>query len=63
LRFVDAAQNMFIEDKLTDLMIVIYKKLKLVSDQLYLNRLMDLFDDMILRGNQTMMKAIEVIEE
>lgn len=63
LHFVDAAQNMFIEDKLTDLMIVIYKKLKLVSDQLYLNRLMDLFDDMILRGNQTMMKAIEVIEE
>lgn len=63
LRFVDAAQNMFIEDKLTDLMIVIYKKLKLVSDQLYLNRLMDLFDDMILRGNHTMLKAIEVIEE
>ena len=63
MRFVDAAQNMFIEDKLTDLMIVIYKKLKLVSDQLYLNRLMDLFDDMILRGNHTMLKAIEVIEE
>lgn len=63
LRFIDAAQNMFIEDKLTDLMIFIYKKLKLVSDQVYLNGLMDLFDDMILRGNQTMMKAIEVIEE
>lgn len=61
--FVDVANNLFLEDKLTELMIVIYKKLKLVSDQVYLNKLMDLFDDMILRGNQTMLKAIEVIEE
>ena len=47
------------EDELIKVLIAIYKKLKYDDDREMLDQLMDLFDKLILRGNSTVLSALE----
>lgn len=48
-----------IEDDLAKVLLAIYKKLKFDDDREMLDKLMDMFDVLILRGNGTVMTALE----
>ena len=47
------------QDDLVKVLLAIYKKLKLVDDREMLDKLMDLFDVLILQGNRTVLSALE----
>ena len=50
-----------IEDDLVKVLLAIYKKLKYDDDRVMLEKLMDMFDVLILRGNSTVMNALETM--
>lgn len=62
-QFINNANPWTVEEELTQLLIMIYKKLKLGDDNTALNKLMDLFDGFILRGNRHLAKVLKDIEE
>lgn len=50
-----------VEDDLVKVLLAIYKKLKYDDDRAMLEKLMDMFDILILRGNSTVMTALETM--
>lgn len=50
-----------IEDDLVKVLLAIYKKMKFDDDRAMLEKLMDMFDVLILRGNSTVMTALETM--
>ncbi len=50
-----------LEDDLVKVLLAIYKKMKLDDDRDMLEKLMDMFDVLILRGNSTVMSALETM--
>ena len=50
-----------LEDDLVKVLLAIYKKMKLDDDRDMLEKLMDMFDVFILRGNSTVMSALETM--
>lgn len=61
-KLMDNANPWTIEEELTQLLIMIYKKLKMNDNITSLNKLMDFFDVMILRGNKQIANALEDME-
>ena len=49
------------EDELVKVLLAIYKKLKYNDDREMLEKLMDLFDELILMGNRTVVSALETM--
>ena len=49
------------ENELVKVLLAIYKKLKYIDDREMLDKLMDLFDELILMGNSTMSSALETL--
>ncbi len=49
------------EDDLVKVLIAIYKKLKYDDDREMLEKLMDMFDVLILKGNSTIVTALETL--
>ena len=50
-----------LEDDLVKVLLAIYRKMKLDDDRDMLEKLMDMFDVLILRGNSTVMSALETM--
>ena len=50
-----------VEDDLVKVLLAIYKKLKYDDDRAMLEKLMDMFDVLILRGNSTVITALETM--
>lgn len=46
------------DEEITDILLLIYKKLKIDEDDDALNELMDIFDDYIFRGNRKINNAL-----
>lgn len=56
-RFTELEDSMFVDEEVVKLLLMIYKKLKIIEDGSLLEKIMDMFDEYISRGNRVLFQA------
>lgn len=62
-KFTELDESMFIDEDVVKILLMIYKKLKAVEDDELLEKVMDLFDEYVFRGNRVLASAVDSISE
>ena len=56
-KFTELEDSMFVDEEVVKLLLMIYKKLKIIENGSLLEKIMDMFDEYISRGNRVLFQA------
>ena len=56
-KFTELEDSMFVDEEVVKLLLMIYKKLKIIENGSLLENIMDMFDEYISRGNRVLFQA------
>ena len=56
-KFTELEDSMFVDEEVVKLLPMIYKKLKIIENGSLLEKIMDMFDEYISRGNRVLFQA------
>jgi len=56
-KFTELEDSMFVDEEVVKFLLMIYKKLKIIENGSLLEKIMDMFDEYISRGNRVLFQA------